>query len=211
MRAQGQATSGENRMEPTAASIPPSDTDAALLARLVARDQQALRQVLQAYGQTIFAYALRRLGTPEDAQDVVNDTLLALWRQAQRAQAQASSLRAWLLGIARHKILDVLRSRGQAWREVMDEDGALLNHATDPDPSPLERLCQECDETRLAAALDQLPEAQREALYLFTYEGLSLAEIASIQQVPLATVGTRLHQARLRLRRHLAAADEPVR
>lgn len=198
-------------MGPRPASMTAPDSDAALLAQLVAGDQQALRQVLHAHGQAIFAYALRRLGSPEEAQDVVNDTLLALWRQAVRAQAQASSLRAWLLGIARHKIVDVLRTRGQAWREVADEEGTLLANAADPDPSPLERLCLECDEARLAAALDQLPEVQREALYLFTYEGLSLAEIASIQQTPLATAGTRVHQARQRLRRHLSATGQALR
>ncbi|SHE88679.1 RNA polymerase sigma factor [Thermomonas hydrothermalis] len=185
--------------------------DADLLARLANGDQRALRQVLQMHGQAVYAYALRRLGSPDDAQDVVNDTLLALWRQAGRSLPQIPSLRAWLLGIARHKIVDILRSRSQTWREVSDDDGMLLSVAADPDPTPLDRLCAECDETRLAAALDALPEVQREALYLFTYEGLSLAEIAAIQQVPLATVGTRLHLARQRLRQHLASETASVR
>ncbi|MFN7183151.1 MAG: RNA polymerase sigma factor [Thermomonas haemolytica] len=186
----------------TCALQPPHDRH--LLERTAAGDQDALRQILDLHGQAVFAFALRRLGSPEDARDVLNDTLLALWQQAHRSLAKTSSLRAWLLGIARHKIADILRARGQAWREIADEDGTLLATATDPDPSPLERLCQACDAFRLEEALQTLPEVQREALYLFTYEGLSLADIATIQQVPQATVGTRLHLARQRLRQRLA-------
>lgn len=184
--------------------------DAALLERIAGGDQRALQQALEAHGQAVFGFALRRLGSPEDAQEVVSDTLLALWRQAAAQRGRITSLRAWLLGIARHKIGDVLRGRGQHWREQADDDGQLLAHAADPDPSPLDRLCADCDDARLAQALDGLPEVQREALYLFTYEGLSLAEIARIQQVPQATVGTRLHLARQRLRRSLAGdAGDP--
>jgi RNA polymerase sigma-70 factor (ECF subfamily) len=197
----------ESPMEPSAPLQNGAQRDDAdLLTRIAGGDQTALRQLLLQHGQAIYAYALRRLGSADDAQEVVNDTLLAVWRQAQRSRPmQIPSLRAWLLGIARHKIVDLLRSRGQHWRETADEDDRLLATAADPDPSPLDRLCQDCDDTQLAHALAALPPVQREALYLFTYEGLSLAEIAAIQQVPLATVGTRLHLARQRLRRSLMA------
>lgn len=185
-----------------------SHADAALLENIASGQHQALRQLLQQHGHAIYGYALRRLGSADDAEEVVNDTLLAVWRQAQRPrQLQIPSLRAWVLGIARHKIVDILRSRGQHWRETADEEGQLLDTAADPDPSPLDRLCQDCDDIQLANALAALPSVQREALYLFTYEGLSLAEIAAIQQVPLATVGTRLHLARQRLRRSLATTE----
>lgn len=180
------------------------------LRAVAAGDSHALRRLFQRHARAVYAFALRRLEREADAEDIVSETFCTVWQKAATFGGR-STVRTWLLGIARNKILDTLRARPDFVPE--SEVEAELAAMPDPADSPLDQLCAEADDARLAQALASLPQTQREALYLFAYEDLSLAEIAQIQGVSVPTVGSRLFLARQTLKRLLGAgaAEQPNR
>lgn len=110
-------------------------------------------------------------------------------------------MRTWLLGIVRHKALDILRRRdvqpcaeGEQLKVEMEDD------PPDPSPGPEERLSWRQALQRIEHCLGELAREQREAIYLAVVEGLSVEEIAYIQGVPPGTVATRVYHARRKLR-----------
>lgn len=197
--APSEAARGSN---PTPPAVGHDETNADIddLRRIAGGDVRALRRLYDRHARAVYAFALRRLEDAADAEEVVGDTFYAVWQRA-AAFGGRSAARTWILGIARHKVLDVLRRRGEAVAEPLDEP--LIESLPDPADAPLDRLCARADAAALDRALRALPPEQREALYLFAYEGLSLAEIGAIQNAPVATVGSRLHLARRTLRKLL--------
>jgi RNA polymerase sigma-70 factor (ECF subfamily) len=142
---------------------------------------------------------LARLGTSaSDADDLVQATFLELMRAAPRFDA-SRSVRGWLLGVAgmmarRHRrSLRRAAARVAAWARS-------LHSATPLVQSPAETLADEAALRVLASALDRLPQKKREVFVLVTLEGFSGQEAAAALGIPLKTVWTRLHHARLALR-----------
>ncbi len=80
---------------------------------LVAGDESALRTAYDLHGQLVFSFCRRSL-SPERAADATQEVFLAAWRSRERYRAEAGSLAGWLLGIARYKVIDVMRSDGRA-------------------------------------------------------------------------------------------------
>lgn len=164
--------------------------DALLMQQIATGDQTAFRELYERYADRLYRYALIHLRSPSAAEDAVQETLLAVWRQPMRFRA-ASSLSSFLFGICHHKIIDLLRkqSREQAF-EALPEAAA-----TQSDP-----------EDRLVAveALQSLPEEMRSIVILAFYVGLSYEEIAKTLTIPVGTVKSRVFTARKRLQASLA-------
>jgi RNA polymerase sigma-70 factor (ECF subfamily) len=139
-------------------------------------------------GPALLAYFQRRPALQPTAEDLLQDTFVRAFRQLDRLKAAASP-RAYLFGIARHVSLDVLRKR-QATEEF-DEQSV----STEERPNP--RL-----ET-MRNAMAALPTAQREVLELKLQHELTYEEIASVLEIPIGTVRSRIHHAVLRLRETL--------
>lgn len=176
----------------------------ALLSRIVQCDETAMTQFYRALSRTVYAFALRRLGQPGESEEVVTETMYEVWKNAHRF-AGKSQVRTWVLGIARHKLLDKLRGRDSGHEELDEE--LVDSDATDRDYDELARR-QRADQ--LAICLKTLPAAQRDALHLVFFEELPLAEVALIMDCPENTVKTRVFHAKRRLRQclqHLLSED----
>ncbi len=170
------------------------DSDCTLVRRIAAGDEEALRALYAAYGQRLYAYALRITGDPFTAEDALQDTLVAVWRGASRFRAEGRVI-AWLLGIVHRKGLNALRGRPHA---ALDAEDAPEPAATDP---ALDEQAAASEQGRLLRAeLARLPLEQRTALELVFYQGLTLAEVAEVCGCPVGTVKSRLSYAKARLR-----------
>jgi RNA polymerase sigma-70 factor (ECF subfamily) len=182
---------------------PPSRQDEpdhhADLAAIIEQDPQAMKRFYLAFAPAIHQFAMRRLSDPVQAEEVVVETLYEVWCHAQRFSGQ-SSIRTWVLGIARHKLLDKLRERYHHRHESLDEDNESHTDVETDAPEGFERVAQREHHDMIVHCAGKLPEDQREALHLALYEDLPLADIALVQACPENTVKTRLFHARRKMK-----------
>ena len=187
----------------------PSDTD--LLDAIGRRDQAALEAVYARYGGLVYTLALRIVGDPHLAQEILQDVLLRCWDHAASFQTTRGSLAAWLLGVTRNRAIDLLRGRQHQARlrereplPLLTADVEAFGRAEVQDVSDSVVLRQ-----TVRAALDALPADHRQAIELAYYGGLAPTEIARLMGVPPATVKRRLRAGLQRLRRLLQPAIGP--
>ncbi len=167
----------------------------ALLRRVQARDEQAMRSLYLAFNRRVFAFSVNRLDDPDEAEQVVLDTMFEVWNNPSRFRGE-SRFGTWLLGIARHKVLDTLRARGVQHGEIDDEVEQIPS--PDPDGFDLVLLRQRKDLVR--HCMNRLPDEQRECVHLAFIEDMPLQDIAAVQNCPENTVKTRLFHARAKMK-----------
>jgi RNA polymerase sigma-70 factor (ECF subfamily) len=188
----------------------PGRTDAELLEEARAGSGPALEALLERHEARLYRFARRLCRHREDAEDVLQESLLAAARGLPRFRG-ASSIGTWLYAIARSFCIKKRRKSVFAPAEVsLDTEAALAARGVaDPSRGPLETL----EASRLEAALEQeiarLDRPYREVLLLRDVEGLSSAEVARVTGLSVAAVKTRLHRARARLRAALAPLMAP--
>jgi RNA polymerase sigma-70 factor (ECF subfamily) len=170
----------------------------ALLERIGRGDQAALGELYRAYSRSIYAFALRRLRDAAEAEEIVVDTMHEVWRHPQRFRGE-SKFSTWLLGIARFKLLSLIRSREPQHEEI----GELEETLESEDDGLFEILAQKQRREAVRECMDKLPPEQRECLHLVFYEGYGLAEVAAVLGCPENTVKTRLFHARRKLKNAL--------
>ena len=145
----------------------------------------------------LYRTALRLTRRPADAEDLVQDTYLRAFRAADRFEP-GTNLRAWLFTILHNAAKNRLRDRARD--TVMVDSEAVERAADSPDPREVEtpetRLIKESLTPDLQAAVDGLPDAFRQAVWLRDVEEFSYAEIASIVSVPVGTVMSRISRGR---------------
>jgi RNA polymerase sigma factor (sigma-70 family) len=183
-------------------------TDEDLLAGLAAGSLDALDSLYERY--RTMAYAIARRITADDAlaEDVVQDAFLGVWRGAVGYAAGRGSVRTWLLAIVHHRAVDTLRRRRPVSALPEEADGLTTPpQLITPDIWP--DVAARIDGAVVADALRALPEAQRSAMELAYFGGLSQTEIASQTGVPLGTVKSRVRLGLLALRRELEARGLP--
>jgi RNA polymerase sigma-70 factor (ECF subfamily) len=160
----------------------------ALLRRLAAGDQAALGAFYDLYAGLANGLALRILRDTSEAEDVVQEVFVQVWRQADRFDPRRGSPEAWLCTITRTRALDRLRRRASR----REEPGDTITATTEA-PRTEEALA-------VRRALEGLSPDQRRALELAYYEGLTQSEIAARLGEPLGTIKTRIRTAMIRLR-----------
>jgi RNA polymerase sigma-70 factor, ECF subfamily len=175
--------------------VPHDDFEARLAPvwrRAQAGDEAAYRDALTRIAARLRAYLRRRMQSlPDELEDLVQETLLAVHLQ-RGTYDPALPVSAWVLAIARHKLIDLWRRRGRrdalhdAWDDV---DETLL--ATTDDEAPAQR--------DLAQLLQTLPQAQRVAISLIKIEGLSVAEASSRTGVSVSALKVQVHRGLKRL------------
>lgn len=181
-------------------------SDEALLAGLAAGRLEDLDALYDRY--KTMAYGIARRITADDvlAEDVVQDAFLGAWRSADRYVAGKGSVRTWLLSIVHHRAIDAIRRRRPASELPAEEEGARTP-ASMTVPDVWGEVSGRLDRETVATALAVLPEAQREAIELAYFSGLTQAEIAARTGVPLGTVKGRVRLALVTLRRELTGSE----
>jgi RNA polymerase sigma-70 factor (ECF subfamily) len=189
---------------PSAAS---AEADALLLDAVAQGDADALATLFDRHGAAVLGLLTRMLGRGGEADEVLQEVFLWLWEHPRRYDAGRSSLRGWLLVLARSRALDVLRAdRSRRARE----EGVERERPTVHDPVPLADLEQREHQRRLRSALRILPEEQRRCIELAFFSGLSHSQIAAHLQQPLGTVKSRIQLGMAKLRVALAQAGLDV-
>jgi len=181
----------------TSAKDQPQVTDSMLISRIRAGDEDALAALHDRYAPVVYSVALRVLGETTQAEDILQEIFLQLWRNPQRFDASRGSLGAWLAVIARHRAIDSLRRRHP---ETDIEDVVV---AVD---SNLEQTAERnIAIAKVRTAVDHLPAEQRKPLEMAFFQGLTHSEIAAKTGEPLGTIKTRIRAALFALRKVLAA------
>ncbi|MGB9180617.1 MAG: sigma-70 family RNA polymerase sigma factor [Pyrinomonadaceae bacterium] len=175
-------------------------TDETLLQRASRGDEAAFIVLYERHRACVFRFAYRMLGSVALAEDVTHDCFLSLIRRPGSFDPQRAALRTYLYAASRNLSLKHLRRTGQ---EVAVEEYAEETRAPAAQ-EPLEQLLAEELSQEVSKAIESLPPLQREAIVLFEYEELSLAEIAAIVSADTGAVKARIHRARQNLKKLLA-------
>lgn len=171
--------------------------DQRLVTRVAQGDEAAFRILVGRHLSTVLGVARRMLRSDAEAEDIAQETLLRLWRSADRLVVPPGGLRPWLCRVAANLSIDKIR--GGRNEVVTDE----VPEVADP-AGQLVGLERRDTAARVEAALQRLPERQRLALTLFHYEGLSQIEVASIMGISDEAVESLLARARRSLKGTLA-------
>lgn len=176
-------------------------TDARLLELARQGDEAAFARLYERHRGLVFRFAYRLSQSPELAEEITHDCFVSLWQAPQRfsPDAKRASLRTYLCAVARNLVFKQLRRTG--YETALEQ----AENRTPPTAEPLQQVLTGEVAEAVRQAVAALPLLQREALILFEYEELSLAEIAQITDVEVNTVKARLHRARAGLRSALAA------
>jgi RNA polymerase sigma-70 factor (ECF subfamily) len=181
-------------------SVTPSDE--ALLERVASGDEQATSVLVRRYERRVYGLALRILGDPHRAQEAAQEAIERVYRHAGSFDRSRGNAGGWILAIARNAAIDERRRAPGAQATVVLDDLELSSRA----PGPLEQAITNEALTSIRDKLAGLPEGQRRALVLAAWGGLSAAEIAQREQVPLGTAKTRLRSGLLNLQAALNGA-----
>lgn len=169
--------------------------DSALLLRIAEGNSDAFRKLFDTFAPRIYHYAKLRSGSPHFAEEIVQETMLALW-QGRDALVRCESLSAWIYSIARRKIAD-------QWRHRERHDSLPLAGVADSLSAPETATEQGLD---LLHAITQLEYEARELIFLAFYCGLTYEEVGAVLDIPIGTVKSRVHYLRIRLKESLAGA-----
>jgi RNA polymerase sigma-70 factor (ECF subfamily) len=182
--------------------------DDTLLVESVARgDARALETIYERHSRGVYSLAVRLLGDTTTAEQVVQETFLKLWRQPSAYQPNRGRLLPWLLGVAHHHAVDMLRRRQleQRHRAATNGDGTAAGlenlGLVSADEDPQQRASGFDQRDAIGRALAELPVEQRLPLELAYYHGMTQFEVATLLSVPLGTIKTRMRLGLQQLRK----------
>jgi RNA polymerase sigma-70 factor (ECF subfamily) len=165
--------------------------------QIAAGDQTAMKQVYELHSGPLFHFVKNWLADPHEASDIVHETMLEVWRKADRFQGR-SSFKSWIFSIARNKSID--RNRKSSRMSHADDVPEMM----DNDITPIEALELSQDADLLKGCISRLSETHRRMIHLAFYQDLSYKEISEIEGCPIGTVKTRILHAKKLLMRDLA-------
>lgn len=187
-------------MRPESAQV----NDVELLKSIVARDETALAQLYDGYRVILFGLLMRILNNREEAEDVLQEVFLQVWRRAADFDENRGRPFTWLVTLTRSRGIDRLRTLAARERVATagakEESEAVSDAASDVFRSEQRDL--------VTSALAQLPDEQKRALMLAYFDGLTQSEIATRLGAPLGTIKTRMRTGMMKLRELLAGKDE---
>jgi len=172
--------------------------DVQLLRRIGQGDEDAMAAFYREHGRVVLGQVLLVAGERVLAEEILQDTMLAVWRGASSFRGE-SSVRSWVIAIARRQTRDRLRSR-----RLRVVDDAFLADQPSSGPGPEVTALDRANLAEVTGAIRELAPAHREVLGLVFGSGLSLPEVAGVLEIPLGTVKSRLTAARTALSRILS-------
>jgi RNA polymerase sigma-70 factor (ECF subfamily) len=187
---------------------PPEVSDLELLATAASGGSAAFERLYGRYERRVYNYVRTFLRQPALAEEVVIDTMMAIWHGA-ATFTQTSKVSTWIFGIARHKALDAVRkAKNQGLSAPLEQAAELADTAE----GPLDTMDRKRNAQLMQRAIGQLSVDHQEILRLAFYEELPYEEIAGLLSIPDNTVKTRVFYAKRQLKRHLEkmGIDSPV-
>jgi RNA polymerase sigma-70 factor, ECF subfamily len=183
------------------------DTD---LLDLVAKgDRRAFGRLYDKSSSLLYALALRILGDKDESGELLQEVYAEVWCKVSRYDARRGSPIAWLVTLTRSRAIDRLRSRASKGHGLTDPiDSTIATTLRDQEPTPFERQVDMELRALVSRALSELPDAQKEALELAYYEGLSHTEIAARLNQPVGTIKTRIKLGMTKLKTSLRSCWE---
>ena len=168
------------------------DDDGALLQRIAQSDADAFDALYDRYSGAVYSVTRGMLQDPQAAQEVTQDVFLGIWRGAHAFDAERGSPRAWILSLAHHKSVDLLR---RSRHTIVPLSETIVD-----DADVVAETLRKVEGVRVQRALSSLTIEQRTALVLAYYGGYTQREIAQRTGTPLGTIKTRMRDGLLRLR-----------
>lgn len=180
-----------------AASAMDNDRVRELLERIGRQDEAAFRELYKAFSRRVYAYVLNRVRDHARAEEILVDTMYEVWRAPARFHGDAQ-FATWLIGIARNKALMAYRS--QRPDEMHDDLDDIAETRASDTPDGFAQLAAKQRGEGVQVCMGKLSDEHRECMHLVFFEGLSLAEVATVQGCPENTVKTRLFHARQKIK-----------
>jgi RNA polymerase sigma-70 factor (ECF subfamily) len=177
-------------------------SDEALVALVASSDHTALAELYDRYGRAAYNLAHRVLRDATLAEDAVQEAFLGVWRDAGRFLPERSKASTWILTIVHRRAVDVVRREERRRSEPLDEAFEPSGESTE------ETAWLRLERRRVQDALRKLPDAQREALELAYYGGLTQSELAERLDQPLGTIKSRMFAGLARMRELLEETSQ---
>ena len=177
--------------------------DHQLIQRVSEVDKDALEALYVRYQTPVYSLAMFMLKQPALAEEVTQDIFLNIWLKAASFNSERGQPKAWIMSVAHHKIVDVIRSRRRTIVNTDPADYETLDLLPSAGASTEAQVEQTLERERIMRALATIPEPQREVIMLAYFEGYSQSEMAQKLDQPLGTVKTRVRLAMQKLRQAL--------
>ncbi len=172
------------------------------------RDEEAFRGLFGRYAPSATSLAMRVVRQSHLAEEIVQEAFMALWRNPAAYDDSRGSVKSWLMGMVHHRAVDMVRREESHRRRAEKTAHQALELESDHADEVVEQIGLPEERRRVRAALDELPEAQREVLERMYFDGLSQSQIAEATGLPLGTVKSRTLLGMRRLRAVLVR-EEP--
>lgn len=170
-------------------------TDEDLMRYIAAGDSEALRQLYRRHGGRVYSLARHMVGDDSRAQEITQDVFLRVWKKAVSYRPEKALPLTWILRITRNRAVDLLRQE-KPRAELFDEFESSA-------PGPADLLVHDSQILGVRDELSRLPTAQKRALTMAYYQGLTHRQISQVLGEPLGTVKSRIRDAVLRLRKRM--------
>ena len=178
----------------------PQASDEDLLSAIAAGAVWAMDSLYQRYSRLLYSLAYRMVADYQVAQNLTQETFLAVWRHASTYAPQAGAVRSWLLSILRHRAIDYLRALHRRsslqevkWEQIEEDEQPIL-------PDAYDEAWRSVLASQVRVALMQIPLEQRRVIALAYFQGWTQSEIAQEYGIPLGTVKARMRLGLLHLK-----------
>lgn len=182
--------------------------DQELLVRIAAGEKDALEAIYERYSSAVYSLARYMLRSEAVAEEATQDVFLNIWLKAASYNSSRGHPKTWIMSVAHHKVIDVIRSRRRAEAISDPKEYETLDLLPSEQIGTDEAAERNLEAERVRRALERLPVAQQEVVTLAYFSGLSQSEIAARLGQPLGTVKTRARLALQKLREELRQDDD---
>ncbi|MDE2780489.1 MAG: sigma-70 family RNA polymerase sigma factor [Chloroflexota bacterium] len=182
--------------------------DQELLVRIAAGDKDALEAIYERYSSAVYSLARYMLRSEAVAEEATQDVFLNIWLKAASYSSSRGQPKTWIMSVAHHKVIDVIRSRRRAAAISDPKEYETLDLLPSGEVATDVAVERNLEAERVREALSKLPAAQQEVINLAYFNGLSQSEIAARLGQPLGTVKTRARLALQKLREELRQDDD---
>jgi RNA polymerase sigma-70 factor (ECF subfamily) len=183
-------------------------SDAELIELVANGEARALEVLYDRYSRVVYSFALRIVGDPQLAEEILQEVFFRVWQQGSGFQSNRGSLITWLLSITHNLAIDEVRKRNRRPQKADSEDPELVLGGMADESTDIEQeVWLSGVRTAIVEALDRVPKEQRVVIELAYFRGLTQREIAETLGQPLGTVKTRMRLGLQKLREQLGNSE----